>query len=312
MLTVAALTPSLDLTYLLDEVTPGRIQRTSALVRIAGGKALNMARAATAMGADCHAVVLLGGTTGRALEALLAEEGLSTTVLPAGTETRICVALASAASGELTEAYEEAPPVLEAEISRFCAAADVLARRRPGWLSVSGRAPVGWQGVIGTLVRLGHDAGLRVAVDTHGEALAHAVAERPDLVKVNRSEAAELLAAPTGIDVADLAGGLWRRTGGVTVVTDGVHGAAAVDGRQLLRVGGPPQHGAFPVGSGDSYLGGLVSGLDAGAGLAEAIALATGCATANAMVPGQGRFEPGQARRFTRQTTVLSEAWSSP
>ena len=43
MITVAGLSPSLDLTYLVDSLRLGAIHRPTAVVRCAGGKALNMA-----------------------------------------------------------------------------------------------------------------------------------------------------------------------------------------------------------------------------------------------------------------------------
>jgi sugar/nucleoside kinase (ribokinase family) len=50
--------------------------------------------------------------------------------------------------------------------------------------------------------------------------------------------------------------------------------------------------GPYPVGSGDAFLGGLVTALDRGDGWRDAIALALGAATANAEMPGAGRLDP--------------------
>jgi len=48
--------------------------------------------------------------------------------------------------------------------------------------------------------------------------------------------------------------------------------------------------GAFPVGSGDSFLGALVVALDAGEPLADGLRSATAAGTANAAGPGAAVF----------------------
>jgi fructose-1-phosphate kinase PfkB-like protein len=60
---------------------------------------------------------------------------------------------------------------------------------------------------------------------------------------------------------------------------------ALVRGRLYLR-------GPYPVGSGDAFLGGLVTALDRGDPWRAAVALALGAATANAEMPGAGRLDP--------------------
>ena len=60
-----AASPSIDRLHVVDALRPGEIHRPERVVAVAGGKALNAARAAHALGADVHAVALLGGHTGR-------------------------------------------------------------------------------------------------------------------------------------------------------------------------------------------------------------------------------------------------------
>ncbi|BDZ49786.1 hypothetical protein GCM10025867_20270 [Frondihabitans sucicola] len=91
------------------------------------------------------------------------------------------------------------------------------------------------------------------------------------------------------------------------VVTDGAAGSLAADASGAWRVALPASAGAFgsyPVGSGDSYLGGLLAALDDGAGLPSAVALAAGAATANALVPGAAVFDAGRARALAALVEV--------
>ncbi|WP_375431467.1 1-phosphofructokinase family hexose kinase [uncultured Friedmanniella sp.] len=304
MITVAALSPSLDLTYQLGSYRLGRMHRTTEPVAVAGGKALNMARAARAMGADVVVVTLLGGSTGDRVAALAAAEGMSQVSVPSGVETRTCVSVAAADSGELTEIYEDSRAVAAGVLTRFAETVRRQLRQRPGWLSVSGRGPSGSADAVAELIGLGRSCGTAVAVDTHGESLPASAAAGPALIKINRAEAAELLGRCPGDDLALMAVEIRDRTGAAVVLTDGTAGAVAVDDGGVIRVAAPTLRGAFPVGSGDSFLGGLVAALDDDLSLAAAVRLGTGCAVANALVPGQAHFDRALARRIAAETRL--------
>ena len=163
-------------------------------------------------------------------------------------------------------------------------------QRRPGWLAISGGPPRGaadrgdrrhWSG--------SGVGGARVAVDTHGPALPAAVEPGRTLVKINRYEAADLLDVPPTPTPAS-----WPRasgrSGGLVVLTD-AHGEPWRSRQRRHRARLPDVHGHYPVGSGDSFLGGLLTEFDRGAALPDALRTAAAAGAANALVPGPGRFE---------------------
>ncbi|NNH54416.1 1-phosphofructokinase family hexose kinase, partial [Promicromonospora citrea] len=124
----------------------------------------------------------------------------------------------------------------------------------------------------------------------------------PDLVKVNRAEAGVLVGGDA--PVPDLLAAVRERTGGLVVITDGADGAWGTDGDRVLRTTLDGHTGGFPVGSGDSFLGGLLVALDRGDDLAAALALATATGTANAQVPGAAVLDADLARRLAGRVTV--------
>lgn len=305
MITVVALSPSVDVTYVVDELVPGEVHRPGSVHRVAGGKSLNAARAAAAMGADVSAIAVLWGASGELVAQELASAGVDLTRIGGSAETRTCVSIASRADGRMTEIYERATTVSGTEWESVIEAALRVLPRRPGWLAVSGSVPSSLDaGPLARLVELGADAGVSVAIDSHGPALGPAVDAGPALVKVNRAEASALLDRDSNVDVLELAIGIHERGGGIAVVTDGTAGSVATDGRESWRVGASSVAGGFPVGSGDSFLGGMLSALDDGADLADALRLGAGCATANALEPGAARFDPQRARSIAATLTV--------
>lgn len=281
MIAFVAASPSIDRTHVVDTLTPGEIHRPRHVVAVAGGKALNAARAAHALGADVHAIALLGGHAGRWVAAALEEEGVTCDTVPGPGETRSCL---SVSDGEaLTEFYEPGPELATAHWAALEAAtARIAAGAR--WVGVAGSLPPGAPAdAAARLLRVAREAGARVALDVSGEALRLGLEAGPDFVKVNAAEAAEL-----GISSA---AALQRMTrDGAAAITHGADGMELATPDGTLHRAVPPRLGAYPVGSGDAALGGFLGALDAGGGWEDALAQAARAAAANAQVPGAGRL----------------------
>lgn len=308
MITVAATSPSLDVTYLVDHLELGAIHRPASVHRVAGGKSLNLARTAATVGADVAAVAVLGGATGRFIEQELIKEGIAVRSVRCPVETRICVSVAAADRSDLTELYPYAPELPAGVWAAFRSELADMLDRRSGWLAINGGAPQGLQdSAYAELVIMAHQAGLKVAVDTYGAALTAALEASPELVKINRYEAAELAGvAAEGADLGELAKIISDRTGGQVIITDGRAGAVghSPDGATHLvrlpdKIAGP-----YPVGSGDAFLGGWLAATDVGASPVTALRLATGCGAANALLPGPGNLDPATARQIADDSAV--------
>jgi 1-phosphofructokinase family hexose kinase len=275
-----AASPSIDRLHIVAALRPGEIHRPERVVAVPGGKALNAARAAHALGADVHAIALLGGHTGRWVADALEEEGVTCDAVAGPGETRICISVSD--GGDLTEFYEPGPELQPEHWAALeTAAAEVAARA--SWVGVAGSLPPGAPADgPARLLRVAREAGARVALDVSGEALRLGLAAGPDFVKVNAEEAAAL-----GISSAEAL----RDSGGAVAaaVTHGADGMELATSEGTLRAA-PPQLGSYPVGSGDSALGGFLAALDGGASWPEALDRAVEAAAANAQVPGAGRL----------------------
>jgi len=292
--------PSVDRLFEVDRLRPGEIHRPTRFVRVPGGKGLNAARAAAALGGDVRAVALLGGHSGRWIAEELARIGLPLVASWCEGETRNCLSVADADSGSLTEFYEANAAVSSEEWDAFARAA-AEAAASSAWTTISGSLPAGAPADgYGQLTA----AGTKVAVDTTALGAA-----RPALVKVNAGEAAvltELRVDSIGA-AAEATHALRLRIGG-----DG-HAAAVTlgrDGAVLVAPDGSSWQGSlaagdrYPVGSGDAFLAGLVTSLETGRGWPEALAAALGAAAANAEVPGPGLLDAARARALAEQAVV--------
>lgn len=292
--------PAIDRLYEVDRLVPGAIHRPTLSIAVPGGKGLNAARAAQALGADVVAVTILRGHAGRWIEERLAERGLRLRAVWAPGETRTCVSIRDPETDGLTEIYDRGEPLtasdwaaLEALVTEELAAGAEL-------LTISGGIPPGVDhDAFGRLCRAAREAGASALVDVYGPGLVGALREKPSLVKVNEAEAAELLGRPVeGEGAARGAAAELRRLGAVAaVVTRGRAGAVVASSDGALSLGPPSTVGPYPVGSGDAFVGGLAAGLLEGQPLPDALRLAAGASAANAQVPGPGELDAVLARR---------------
>src|SRR4051812_37830915 len=111
--------PSIDKTAEVDRLEPGEIHRPRDAVTVAGGKGLNVARAAASLGIPVEAVVLLAGHAGRWIAAELDALGIRHSDTWAAGETRTCLSVLDRSTGSLTEFYESGGAVSAAIWSTF-------------------------------------------------------------------------------------------------------------------------------------------------------------------------------------------------
>ena len=330
-LVCVALSPSIDVTYVVPALVPGAIHRPPQVYRVAGGKGFNVARAAHTLGATVVATGVLGGDTGAWMVTMLARTGIRMAPVAGSRPTRTCVSVADRSTGELTEFYEPAPAITPRAWAELLATVARVCEEHPSWVSLSGSLPPGpVPEAIADLVAAAKGAGARVAVDTHSTALAAAVGAGADLVKVNVAEAAAVLGMGPGtgypaddpeadpdagrravrdpaLDPAELAAKLLAAFPDTELarVTAGEDDAvlAGRDGTALRL--GLDVHGDFPVGSGDSLLGGLLTGLAGRPGdVVAAARLAVAAGAANALTPGAGVLDAATAHKLAERVRV--------
>ncbi|QKJ18278.1 1-phosphofructokinase family hexose kinase [Microbacterium hominis] len=288
MIVALAISPSLDVTYEVEQLRHGEITRPIRVTRVAGGKALNAARVARAFGAEVRAIAALGGHAGAAVAELLAADDVPTRVVSLAAETRTCMAIVEGdGATSSTDIYEPAAPLTAHEWSQLTDEATAAVGDRRPWVAVSGSLPesVPTEAAVDLIMSL-QRAGARVALDSSGRGL-RTLGPVVELVKVNRAEAEEFVGgAPR--DAEESARALNAAWGCDVVVTDGVRGGFGILDTREIAVPAPRRLGRFPAGSGDAFFGALLAGLDRGADAEIALTQARDAAERNAAVPGQG------------------------
>jgi 1-phosphofructokinase family hexose kinase len=303
----------------LRRLEPGTVNRLDSVIAFGSSKGPNTARALTGIGAETRVVCYAGGATGRLFREQLERDGIACDPVPIAAETRVCTTFADA-DGRCTEVIEPAPEVTAAErtafrnqVGRRLEAARVLALMGT---PVRGETPDCYR----WLVRAAHDRGVPVVLDSASPAALEALAERPEVLKVNAEELALFAGFATADPEARTRAYRSLRERGVRwiIVTLGADGVEAGDGRIVLRAEVPRVAVVNSVGSGDAAAAGtawslheaLAGGADGEAvyasrdRLADAAACAAAMGTANCLNPVNGRVIDADYRRLRAAVTV--------
>jgi tagatose 6-phosphate kinase len=264
MILCVCLNPAMDVTYAVPELVDGETHRAEVIGRRAGGKALNVARVLRQLGEPVLATGLAGGTDGDALLADLAVAGVAAEF--AGIEGQSRRTTTVYDGRRATGFYEVGPEVGEAEWRAFGSLYTRLVADA-AIVVISGSQPPGVPvDAYAELTRLAAAAGVTVVLDAAGPALATALAARPDLVKPNRRELAELTGRPLdGLDDLLAAGRTLAEAGaGSVLVSLGADGLVALTPGGCFRARVVTPVAGNPTGAGDALAAAVARSLRRG------------------------------------------------
>ncbi|CAM5339584.1 1-phosphofructokinase family hexose kinase [Streptomyces narbonensis] len=304
MILTVTLNTALDLTYRVPALTPHATHRVTQVIERPGGKGLNVARVLAALGHETVVTGFAGGATGAMLRDLLAATPVRDELVETAGPTRRTVAVVDTATGDTTQLNEPGPAITPAEWAGFRTRfTELLDGARA--VALCGSLPPGIHvGAYAELVRLARTAGVPVLLDTSGEPLRRGIAARPDLVKPNADELAQL----TGSREPHRATRDARRRGAHAVVSSlGPEGLLAATPEGLWRAAPPTAVKGNPTGAGDSAVAGLLSGLVDEAPWPERLTRAVALSAATVLSPVAGEYDPSAYEELLPRVKVIEE-----
>ncbi|MGW3169016.1 1-phosphofructokinase family hexose kinase [Streptomyces sp. NPDC001153] len=309
MILTVTLNTALDLTYRVRSLRPHASHRVSEVIERPGGKGVNVARVLAGLGHEVTVTGFAGGGTGRGIRERLADvPGLTDALVPVAGATRRTIAVVDELSGDTTQLNEPGPLIAPAEWGAFLDRYEELLAGASA-VALCGSLPPGVPvGAYANLVRAARAAGVPVLLDTSGEPLRRAVAARPDLIKPNADELAELTGSHEPLRATQDA----RRRGAHAVVASlGPEGLLAVTPEGRWRAAPPARVLGNPTGAGDSAVAGLLSGLVEGLTWPDRLTRAVALSAATVRAPAAGEFDPAvyeELRGRVAVTGVVSAA----
>ncbi len=273
------LNPALDLTVRLARLEPGEVNRSETLLTHAAGKGVNVAQVLADLGHQLTVGGFLGADNPQAFDALIARRGFADAFIRVPGETRSNIKIAEQ-DGLVTDINAPGPQVSEQAQQALLNQLTLIA---PGHdaVVVAGSLPrgVSAQWLHDVLVQL-KGLGLKVALDTSGEALRAGLRAGPWLVKPNTEELADALDCPTDSLEQQRQAAQRLHAQGVehVVVSHGADGVNWFSPTLALHATPPKVSVASTVGAGDSLLAGMLHGLLSGEGPEQTLRRATAIA----------------------------------
>jgi tagatose 6-phosphate kinase len=295
MILCVAPSPAWDVTYGVDRLREHATNRAHTVSARAGGKAVNVARVLRALEEKVTVLAPVGGPTGELFAAELSACGIPLLAVDVPTELRRTVTIVSDESGDATVVNEGCSlddwPVFLAHASEAMDSCSVVV--------ASGSLPLGAPvDAYGQLAVAAADAGVPIAIDTSGPALAAALSGSPTLVKPNLAELSDLT------DVADpreAARELSLASGAAVAITLGARGI-------VLAAEGQVWHGSLaeslrgnPTGAGDAAMAAFARGISAGAPWPSVLHDAVALSGAAVLAPYAGEFDASHYRALSAQ-----------
>ncbi len=302
MILCVTLNPCLDRTLTVPHWVPGDSVRGTAIREVVGGKGNNVARTLARLGRLARPVMFIGGPVGSHCATLLREQdNLDALLVQTEAPTRIILTVHTDGTPEQSAFFDPDPPVLPKEAEALHQRVqECLREGEVEAITLSGSSPSpATHELFSELIALARGAKIPVFLDTYGPALDAIWGFWPDLIQLNRREAAMHLQkrSPTDADLRELLTRWAGRGVACAIVTDGPNPAIARIHGRAFRVHPPKIVSVNPIGSGDSLLAGLadawLSGLPPEGFLRHGFA----CALANALVWDAGAINLEEVRR---------------
>lgn len=323
MITTITLNAAVDKTYEVRKLTLDHVHRAERMIAQPGGKGINVARVAAALGAEVIVSGFVGGFSGRWIEAEVERLGLAADFVHVSAESRTTVTLIDPEFGSQTEIREPGPSISTAEAESMVEKVRDLAQRSRV-IVFSGSLPRGVPpDYYRVLVHTANEAGTVVVLDTSGEALVKGLNAGPYMIKPNEEELADLgvaLERPREGDAEELArvaGKLVEAGIPLVVISLGANGLVAVTEEGAWVVQPPRLVTVNTVGCGDALIGGCVAVFDQAlkkvtggrtrldsSTILEALRLGTASAASAARFPCAGQIDLAQTVQFVREVSL--------
>ncbi|MGY3725120.1 tagatose-6-phosphate kinase [Granulicatella balaenopterae] len=266
MILTVTMNPSIDMSYQLDQFSIDSVNRTTKVLKTAGGKGINVTRVLHQLNEPVLATGIIGGYLGEYLVNQMNEQLIPSDFYKSTQETRNCIAILH--QGQQTELLEAGPTFSKEEELSFIDHYTNLIKD-VSVVTISGSLPQGLDSDFYTkLIKIAQEKAIPVLLDTSGKALIHSLKNthaKPFLIKPNQHEISELLEKPVATNFQELKNDLENPIfDGIEwiVVSLGADGAFVKHNDTYYKADIPTIIVVNPVGSGDSTVAGLAAGIN--------------------------------------------------
>ncbi|HTN05496.1 1-phosphofructokinase family hexose kinase [Agriterribacter sp.] len=294
--------PCIDKSTSVIALKPEKKLRCSAPVFEPGGRGINVARAIKKIGGEAIAIYPSGGYSGKFLNLLLEQEGLSLLTVETNQQTRENMIVLDKATNQQYRFDMPGPKLVEKEWQECLQMAE---KNDSKFIIASGSLPPGVPAdIFARISRIAKKRNRKLVVDSTEEALKPALEEGVYMIKPNIGELTTLAGKeelqsdeiePAARDLIN------RGRCEIVVVSLGALGAMLVSRKQVFKIPAPAVKIKSTVGAGDSMVAGIVFSISKQRDLYEAIQYGVACGTAATLNNGTGLCRKEDVERLFEQ-----------
>ena len=302
--------PAIDKRLTMASLVRGQVNRVRSVQGFPGGKSAHVAMVLQTLGGSPRWIGPCGGASGKELLSGLSALGIQAIGSMTSQATRTNLEIVED-DGNVTEILEPGAAASSAEWANFEAACKKLFAEDSekaavifsGSLAASA-APELYAGLVASARRFG----CKTFVDTSGEPLRLALAEKPCFVKPNREEAAQLLGKPVRL-LPDAVSALRQllslgaQSAALSLGSEGLLFCAGTD-TPVLFAPVVPLEPSSTVGCGDSAMAGFAFGIASRYSPQDTLKIAAACGQANCSADSPGAAKLKTIRNFQQQINV--------
>jgi 6-phosphofructokinase 2 len=271
----------------------------------AGGRGILASHVVHTFGGETLAIAISGGESGQCLERYLHALGFPFQLHPIQSEIRTNLTITDRSG--LTIKLNEKGPTLDPQdlegleklvLDRLC---------NTDWLMVCGSIPPGVDPLFySQLICKARDCGVKVLLDTDGDALLKGLAAHPTLAAPNQQEAERLLgtALITRTQFVDAAKRIRDMGAEGVLLSLGSRGAIGAYGDQICEAIPPRVDAVCPIGAGDALGAAFVWAMSRNEDFPTAVRWGVAAGTASAMLPGVNFASLEQTQKMFRRVEL--------
>lgn len=300
---------AVDKTVRIDKIKCGSIYRYPQALTLAGGKGLNVARAARTLGINPEVWGFIGGYNGLWLKDNLKKEGFTTKLFWHNNgESRICYSFVDK-KGVSTDFNEDGPDIpleiqekflnfFKNKVSKFSV------------ISISGRSPKNLKnGFYSEIVKIAKKKNKLVYVDLTGNALSECLESGVDVVKINNLEFEEFYSKKfSPLSILDFWKKFVEKGLKTIIVTNKAKPFYCCDNGKILKIIPPDISSKLksPVGAGDSFLAGLIYSNFKNYDISKSLKFATACAVSDCFSLGAGIISILEVKKYFNKVKEMA------
>jgi 6-phosphofructokinase 2 len=268
----------------------------------AGGGGINVSKAIAKLGGKSTCVFTSGGSSGAMLEDLMEKEKLESIVIKTKNWTREnFIAFDTSTQSQ----YRFGFPGNKLFVDETDKIIEVVSKLDTNYLVISGSLNEGLPtDLYQKIAETAKASGIKVIVDTSGEALQKVLETDVYLIKPNIGELAKLIGIER-LELLDVEKGaknlVDKGAAEIVVVSLGAEGAILVSKETTEFVPAPKVAKKSTVGAGDSMVGGMVWALSQNKSLKEVIQIGVCCGTAATMNEGTQLFKVEDVEKLFKE-----------